>query len=351
MEITYHQKMLNAMQSQVALLDDQGVIVFVNDAWLRFAEENGMPSDFKAVGANYLYACEAAGDVQPKDAKTVYEGIEALLEGRSEDFFYNYPCHAPDQQRWFQLRITRFIADERVWLTVVHENVTELERMRKYQSQMFHMMGHDLKLPLSTFLGYASIFQNQAEQPSPEDVLEIIEQYRKASVHMMNIVQNMLGMGQAEHGKLETIRRPCSFAKTVSEATGILHPLYDGKDFTLSVSVPEVEVLIDVNKIRQVLINLIGNAIKFTRVGGIRIYGEIKGDFLHCMVKDTGKGMPEDRCEAIFHIYEHALEGDIHNGTGLGLSISRKIIELHGGTLTATSQPGKGSTFTFTLPL
>lgn len=339
---------LDAMSSQVAILDNHANIQFVNLAWRKFGNENGMPADYDCLGVNYLDICGCTPENET--AQTVTTGIRDILLGKKNHFFIGYPCDAPDQKRWFQLRANGFEQNQEQWVVVTHENVTELERTRQYQSRLFHMMSHDLKLPLNTFVGYANFYQYQEEPPTPEETIEIMEQYNKASVHMLAIVNNMLGLGRMEHGFFDLVKTTTSFSKVIQEAKAICHPLFEGKDIEFEIQASDIEISMDINKIRQVVINLLGNAIKFTQDGKISIRTYENDQGLVCEIEDTGCGIPADKTESIFNIYEQTLQGMEHNGTGLGLSMSKKIIELHSGTIGVNSILNEGSTFYFTLP-
>ena len=109
----------------------------------------------------------------------------------------------------------------------------------------------------------------------------------------------------------------------------------------------------DGGRISQCLMNLVGNALKFTRQGGVEVAVDLRGDVLHYRVTDTGTGIAEDRLEAVFSEFrqEDATIAGQFGGTGLGLSITKKFVELHGGRISVESEVGKGSTFSFTIPL
>ena len=144
-------------------------------------------------------------------------------------------------------------------------------------------------------------------------------------------------------------------AEVISEAAGELGKMADDKGLRLEVEAIPCRVIADHKRLRQVLINLLGNAIKFTEEGRVEIRTELnhERDEVAVSVSDTGPGIPEDRCSDIFGRFKQVDGSSTRNaeGTGLGLAITKNLVELHGGRIRLDSTVGEGSTFTFTIPL
>jgi len=343
--------MFDSMHAQVALLDQDGVIVYVNEAWEKFGSENGLPDVYDFLGINYLEICNSVCDDGDMDAANVFQGIKRVMAGERDEFFLNYPCHAKDQKRWFQLRVTP-VRPMKTKFLVVHENVTDLELMRRYQSQLFHTISHDLKMPLNVFIGYANMFTHDEELPSTEEIIEVISAYNQASVYMNAVVNNMLGVGGFVHGKVGLVKRPVQLSALLDHAIAIVRPLLKESGSTLHVDVQDVCVEVDITKMEQVLVNLLGNAIQFTREGEIKVVGLVASNSMEWRVQDNGCGISKEDCSLIFDLYEQALEGRKRpGGAGLGLCIVKKYVALHKGKVWVESELGKGSTFTIQIPV
>jgi DNA-binding CsgD family transcriptional regulator len=131
---------LNSLSAHIAILDDRGVILETNTAWRNFAIRGGMPESYDHVGTNYLETCDAATGDEVADGKRVAEGIRSVIVGDSEDFLYDYPCHAPDGPHWYYMRVVRMSAEGPVRVVVSHEEITALKlterALRKSQNEL-----------------------------------------------------------------------------------------------------------------------------------------------------------------------------------------------------------------------
>ncbi|WP_411965015.1 ATP-binding protein [Haloferax sp. YSMS24] len=150
---------LEALPMQLAVLDAEGEILYTNQAWRTFGEENGYVGESSSVGRNYLTVCDASGDAE---ANSIAGGIRAVVAGERDHFSREYPCHSPDQRRWFTMRASRFTHDDETYVQVVHLNITdrklaELEADEKASRlrNVASILSHDLRNPLSVALGYA----------------------------------------------------------------------------------------------------------------------------------------------------------------------------------------------------
>ena len=142
------QQTLDSLSAHIAILDESGEIVAVNDAWRTFAEANGGDSEKVSESANYLQVCDSATGLYSEEAAAFVEGVRAVLSGRRETFEMEYPCHSPTERRWFIARVTPFFCNEKPWVVVAHENITE----RKLAEEVLR----DQKVLLETILGQAA---------------------------------------------------------------------------------------------------------------------------------------------------------------------------------------------------
>jgi signal transduction histidine kinase len=182
------------------------------------------------------------------------------------------------------------------------------------------------------------------------DLLRNIDQSAKQAFHL---IQDLLDFAKIESGTFSVERAPCHLGTLIENSTQLLRPLLIAKKITLDCPPLNLNVsaFCDYDRILQVLSNLIGNAIKFTPVGGkITVSAEELPQAIRLSIQDNGTGIPEEIREHIFERYWQP-KHTRHQGTGLGLAIAKGIVEAHGGKIEVTSQLGFGSTFSFTLPL
>jgi len=221
------------------------------------------------------------------------------------------------------------------------------------QSDLIAEMVHEIRTPLAAIVAYAELLQR------PDATLEQNRQFADIILHeserLNDMAKNFLDLARLESGRAHLAQDPIDLSTVIRMGVNVLLPQADDKRVRVSVDVPATlpSVLGDVQRLHQVILNLVGNAIKYCRPGdSITVTASCEEDYLSVSVSDTGPGIPE---EALPHIFERFYRvPDVENravGTGLGLTIARQIIEAHGGKITASSVVGQGTTFTFTLPV
>ncbi|MBC8425712.1 ATP-binding protein [bacterium] len=217
-------------------------------------------------------------------------------------------------------------------------------------------MSHEIRTPLTCVIGFADLLA----MPSLtiEDAHKFAGSIKESGQVLLSLINNILDLSKIEAGCLELERIPYSLRQVLAEVVNIFMP--SSREMKIDIylqvagNVPS-EQIGDPMRLRQVLLNLVGNALKFTREGRIDLVcslNETDPDLLEIAVQDTGTGIPPDRLDTIFEAYRQAEANTArkYGGTGLGLSISRRIIEVMGGRMSVTSREGEGSCFTFTLP-
>lgn len=245
-------------------------------------------------------------------------------------------------------------------VVVLVEDITEQKALERSKDEFLSIASHELRTPLTAIRGNASLIKKHyADSISNPDVAEMIDDIHEGSVRLIGIVNDFLDVAAMEQGKINMQPAEFSLAELCHEVVHELENLCAAKNIKLA-SDPSVEqvplVIADRQRIKQVLINLVGNAVKFTDEGSITISCWTDADCVHTVVTDTGRGMSEENQTLLFRKFQQAgsslLTRDTTKGTGLGLYISKQIVELSEGTIgLQSSTPGKGSAFSFSLPL
>jgi signal transduction histidine kinase len=231
----------------------------------------------------------------------------------------------------------------------------ELEIASKHKSDFLANMSHELRTPLNAILGYTELILDKIYGDVPENIQEVLERVEKNGRHLLGLINDVLDLSKIEAGQLVLSLDDYSMKEVVHTIFTSVESLAAEKNLELQVSVaPEVaQGKGDHQRISQVFLNLVGNAIKFTEAGEVRVEATASDDTFVISVSDTGPGLSEADQQMIFEEF-HQVDGSStrkKGGTGLGLSIAKRIVEMHGGRIWVESTEGKGSTFWFTLPV
>ncbi len=230
-----------------------------------------------------------------------------------------------------------------------------LERELRLKGDFTAMLVHDLRSPLTAIIGYSEMLIDMSDQIDVKKTGQVIH---RSSDKMLSLINDMLELSKFEAGKMNLVKKEVDMIGVVKEIVEIMDPLFKRRDIELvcSSTIPgkECKLNVDVEKIGQVLSNLLSNAAKFTPHRGKVIIHTHKtaAGFLQVSVTDNGPGVPQDRLDVLFDKYMQIDKDSKNKGTGLGLAVSKMIIEAHGGEIGYKSAPdGKGSTFFFKLPI
>ena len=237
----------------------------------------------------------------------------------------------------------------------IEEKGRELEIASQHKSQFLANMSHELRTPLNAILGYTELIVDDVYGPPSDKVREVLERVQTNGHHLLGLINDVLDLSKIEAGQLELSLGAYSLGEVVYTVVTATESLVTEKKLALNVDVPEdiPNGQGDERRIAQVLLNLVGNAIKFTDAGEVGIAVLVANGAFEVAVSDTGPGIPEAERKEIFEEF-HQMDSSStkeKSGTGLGLSIARKIVELHGGRIWVESEVGHGSTFRFTLPV
>jgi signal transduction histidine kinase len=231
----------------------------------------------------------------------------------------------------------------------------QLERASRAKSDFLASMSHELRTPMNAILGFTEMIRDGLYGEIPPDIQEPVSDIHTCGKQLLGLINNVLDLSKIEAGHMELVSSEYVVEDVVNTVKLSLRALAASKGLELATIVaPDLPLCLgDGKRITQCLMNLAGNALKFTAEGRVEIRVEPEGEHLRFAVADTGIGIPADQLE---HIFEEFRQADAtvtrdFGGTGLGLAITKKLVELHGGRIWVESEPGKGSTFFFTIPV
>lgn len=231
----------------------------------------------------------------------------------------------------------------------------ELQIANKHKSEFLANMSHEFRTPLNAILGYTELIIDNIYGDVPEKIQEVLERVEKNGQHLLNLINDVLDISKIEAGRLTLSLNDYSMQDLIQTVYTSVEALAAEKNLDLKMTVSEVlkNGKGDEQRIAQVILNLLGNAIKFTEQGEVAVEATVSNDSFLISVSDTGPGLSETDQKNIFDEFRQAdgSSARAKGGTGLGLSISKKIVEMHGGRIWVDSILGKGSTFSFTLPI
>ncbi|MGD9337781.1 MAG: ATP-binding protein [Syntrophobacterales bacterium] len=237
----------------------------------------------------------------------------------------------------------------------IEEKGHELEIASKHKSDFLANMSHELRTPLNAILGYTELILDKIYGNVPGQIQEVLERVEQNGRHLLSLINDVLDLSKIEAGQLTLSLADYSMKEVIHTVVTAVESLAAEKNLELKVSVsPEVDYgKGDQQRISQVLMNLVGNAIKFTEAGEVEVDATASNDTFVVSVSDTGPGLSEGDQERIFEEFHQvdASSTRTKGGTGLGLAIAKRIVEMHGGRIWVESTSGKGSTFSFTIPV
>jgi signal transduction histidine kinase len=252
------------------------------------------------------------------------------------------------------VRLFQEIQEKSHQLETANERLKELDRLK---SDFVSNVSHELRTPLTAIKGAVDLLLREVPGPLNQNQTHYLSRVRSNTQHLAGLINDLLDLAKIEEGKVELKGARVSIGGLVHEVMETVKPMAAEKLVLLEVKVPEPSVLVwaDRDKVTQVLMNLIGNAIKFTPPQGrVMVSASRDGtEWAQVSVNDSGPGISAEECQKIFQKFYQIPEGGglKPKGTGLGLAISKALVELHGGKIWVESEEGRGSTFSFTLPV
>ena len=350
---------LDALTSQIAVLDENGVILSVNEAWRRFADENGYAGTNYGVGSNYVevskQGARGGGD------STIPTGLRDVLSGRMPFFEVEYPCHSPNEQRWFVMRVTRYKSSGPVRVVVAHENVTQrkqaeiaLKDADRRKDEFLAMLSHELRNPLASITTATRLLniQQNDNRIQHEACTTIDRQVRQ----LTRLIDDLMEVSRISTGKVYLQQERVVLNAVVENAVETVRPLLNQRRHELALALSKEPIWLDADaaRLEQVVVNLLINAAKYTNEGGkIWLTVQQEGDQCVLRVRDTGVGIAPELLPHVFDPFtqaEQAIDRS-QGGLGIGLTLVQRIVKMHRGRVEVYSKLRQGSEFVVHLPV
>jgi len=268
------------------------------------------------------------------------------------------PGFGGDEITRMQQLMSAFVTalDRRHLITQLEQSNAALEDANRHKSVFLANMSHELRTPLNAIIGFSELLTDAQDGQFDEATRKrFLSQILTSGRHLLGLINDILDLSKVEAGQMELRLQTLSVADSVDQVVKTVEPLVAKKSITLTSTVAGVgDVLADAGKVKQMLLNLVSNAIKFTPEGGSVTIGAVRiKETIEISVTDTGIGISESDLKSIFREF-HQVDfgpGRKHEGTGLGLALTKRFALLHGGDVRAASRLNKGSVFTLSLPV
>jgi signal transduction histidine kinase len=237
----------------------------------------------------------------------------------------------------------------------LQEKAGQLEEASHHKSRFLANMSHELRTPLNAILGYTELILDNIYGPVPDQIGDVLKRVDRSGRHLLSLINDVLDLSKIEAGQLMLSLSDFSLKDVVQTVFTAVESLAAEKKIALIAEVPPglPSGRADERRITQVLLNLVGNAIKFTEAGEVRVEVSVTDGTFRVAVSDTGPGVPAADREKIFEAFRQVdgSSAQKKSGTGLGLSIAKRIVEMHGGRIWVEEAAEKGSTFCFAFPV
>jgi len=301
-----------------------------------------------AAAVTFSYA-RAAND----EVALLRERIRKMADPKIEAVGTTIPIRALDEvgllTMAFNTLVDRFIAAEKTY----RADLAEAARVDAERLEFLAGLSHELRTPMNAILGFSHVLESGVDGPLSGDARESVEIIRTSGEHLRTLIDDILDLSALESGELKLTKRAVDVRRIADDVVREATALARHKKLVLSVEcASSVVVLADKRRVRQILTNLVSNAVKFTPHGTVIVRIAERGRFALIDVADTGYGVPENERAVIFEAYRQVAGARLHHGgAGLGLATVKQLVELHGGDIRLTSVVSEGSTFSFRLPL
>jgi signal transduction histidine kinase len=301
-----------------------------------------------AAAVSFTYARAAHDEVE-----YVRRRIEAMADPESDPAGKLVPIRALDEvgvlASSFNTLAGRFIAAEKTY----RADLADAARVDQERLEFLAGLSHELRTPLNAILGFSHVLETEVDGPLSGDARESVEIIRTSGEHLRTLIDDILDLSALETGQIKLSRRPLELRKAAEEVVREANAIARHKGLQLGVTGDEhVFAYADKRRMRQILTNLVANAVKFTNEGAVTVDVRERDHQAVIRVVDTGPGIPAADRDAIFEAYRQSNDARLRQGgAGLGLATVKRLVVLHGGDIRVESKIGEGSSFTLTFPL
>jgi signal transduction histidine kinase len=390
-------EVISSLSSHIAIIDRQGIIILVNQRWKIFCQENdGSQSISTNIGANYLTVCLSSANQGDEDAKKAYDGIQSVLSGSQREFYLEYPCHSPTEQRWFSVRVSA-ISKNSLGAVIAHDNITrrklaeialeakiaqvsllndeldekvrertkslkkkelELEKalanereLGELKSRFVSMASHEFRTPLSSILSSAALISKYTETDQQDKRMKHVHRIGSSVDNLTAILKDFLSLEKLEAGKISSKKSEVDFLELVTSVLEEIKLATKKDQHIFHHHSGKSIAIVNEHLAKNILLNLLSNAIKYSSTGkNIDLTSEINRESVTIKVKDRGIGIPQADHEHMFTRFFRATNVIAIQGTGLGLTIVKRYLDLMNGTISFVSKEHEGSTFRVEIP-
>jgi PAS domain S-box-containing protein len=302
--------------------------------------------------------------VHPEDRAATINEIRSLRAGRNTIWFENRyrrkngayvwlswsATAVPDKQQMYA--VARDVTALKCTEAALRTAKEEAERSSKFKDQFLSTMSHELRTPLNAVVGFSELLMDDKHGPLTERQHRYVRHIRTGGFHLLKLINDILDLSKIEAGRLQLSTLTLDVSECFKDVVESLCPLAENKKLTIRLGETDLTVTADETRFKQVLMNLLGNAIKFTPEKGlIQLDAHAQGDFVRIDMRDSGPGIPPGEEQRIFEAFYRTQQwGNTVEGSGLGLAITRRLVELQGGQISVETRPNEGCCFSFTLP-
>ncbi len=302
------------------------------------------------VGAAALAAFSLARDVDA-DVRFVRERIVAMAKEREDPAGEYIPVRSVDQvgvlASAFNVLVDRFAAAERAY----RQDLSGALAYDRDRSAFLAALSHELRTPLNAILGFTEVLLSEVDGPLAPDARENLNVVRSSGEHLRDLIDDILDLSALESGELRLSLSEVDVHRIAQDVVREAQVQAHAKGLSLGLTGGPARGYADARRVRQMIGNLVSNAVKYTEHGEVLVLVEQHDGNVRLAVADTGPGIPVEQQESVFQEYWQSPDARTRRaGTGLGLAITRRLVKMHKGSIELVSEPGRGSTFTLTLP-
>lgn len=334
-----------------ALVESASDAIYEADVDGRLTYANPAAARMMGVPVEALAGMSLA-DLVPPEHREEVRGCRVL---RKSETVLRLPVRRADgAELWLEHRLHPVLRGGRAaGLRGIARDVTERQRVEVMKDQLIGTVSHELRTPLTSIRASLGLLASGKLAGYPERAESLLQLASRNAERLIRLVNDSLDLERIGSGSMRLERAPYPVPALLSEAADAVRGQAERAGVLLVVNAPEGEWTLDADRIHRVLVNLLGNGVKFSEAGGtVWLSARMDGAGLEVTVRDAGRGIPAEKLESIFGRFEQVDASDAREkgGTGLGLAICRGVVELHGGRIWAESAPGRGSTFRLILP-